>query len=101
MMSIAQLWKAHFANPNNTVIRNAIATRDPGGARQLQPISRPCNVYESVRTIADLSSEVEELTDNRDRCDELLDENKELETEVEALEDKVEKLEEQLAAAIQ
>lgn len=46
-MSIAQLWKAHWANPTDTNIRAQIALRDPRGIRQLQPIHEGLNPLHS------------------------------------------------------
>lgn len=105
-MTIAQLWKAHFASPNNTVIRNAIALRDPRGSVQLWPISRQCNVSESARVISDLKNDRDEFeeraVDNEseaERVPGLESEIEDLEETVEKLETKVQDLESELAEA--
>lgn len=92
-MSIAQLWKAHHANPNNTVIRNAIALRDPSGAKQLWPISRQCNVTETARVISDLEDDRDEFKDRAVENESEAERVPGLESEIEDLEDTVEKLE--------
>lgn len=99
-LSVSQLWDAHWRNPNNATIRNAIALRDPNGAKQLWPITKPCGPSENARVISDLQSEVDEL--NEELGDAAVDSARvaELETEVEGLETEVDKLKAELAGSI-
>lgn len=106
-MSVSALWRHHYANPNNQILRAAIALRDPAGIRQLQPLLGRCIVMEAegrieeIQNAADeqieyLSGKLDDAPDN-DAYDKLETKNEELEDDVERLTLQVEDLKEQLA----
>lgn len=85
----SELWKRHFADPNDSTIRAQISLRDQGRSDdQLWPITAPCLVHERAEEhysdMDCLEAERDELADDLSSTEASLEEaNKELE-EVEA-----------------